>query len=433
LLIDVVEHIHGAVYDQVLTEAWSGQLTALSGALDALSAAATKIRVVGETELERHRESTRRDNRGTSLEVSVPATSRVAVRAESAVERSRRSVERRVDRGRETHHVLLGPLSAAFRALAAAVRPHRVWLLVDEWSALPLELQPLLADLLRRTVFATSGIVVKIGAIHSRSMFADVDAEHGSIGLELGADTAASLDLDDFLLFRNDTAMTVEFYSTLLRRHMAAMSSRVGRADDQINRLIANARSSAMLTNSLFATPAAFHALVLGGEGVPRDFLQIAGLAAAMAHNQPISVKQVNEATRNFFLRDKETRIPKLARSVFTHLVEQSVRQKSRIIPLRRNGESDDDLVEKLYDARVIHRVRQGLCLDAQHPTEMYDVYVIDAGAFLGLITAGRIRPVDDGLDPGARFADIGEIEARGRSFVALPRHWYRTPPRPRR
>jgi hypothetical protein len=63
----------------------------------------------------------------------------------------------------------------------------------------------------------------------------------------------------------------------------------------------------------------------------------------------------------------------------------------------------------------------------------MYDVYVIDAGAFLGLISAGKIRPVDDGLDPGARFADIGEIEARGRSFVALPRMWYRTPVRSRR
>jgi len=433
LLIDVVEQIHAAVYEQVVSDTWSPYLTALSGALDALSAAATEIRVVGETELESQRESIRRDSRGSSLEVSAPPTPHITVRAESARERSRRSVQRRVDRGRETHHVLLGPLSAAFRALAAAVRPHRVWLLVDEWSALPLELQPLLADLLRRTMFATSGIVVKIGAIHGRSEFADVDAEHGSIGLELGADTAASLDLDDFLLFRNDTAMTVGFYSTLLCRHMTAMSSRAGHAGDQVDRLISSARSPAQLTKLLFATPAAFQALVLGAEGVPRDFLQIAGLAAAMAHNQPINVKQVNEATRNFFLRDKETRIPKLARPAFAQLMEQSVRQKSRIIPLRRSSESSDDVIEKLYDARVIHRVRQGLCLDAQHPTEMYDVYVIDAGAFLGLITAGKIRPVDDGLDPGARFADIGEIEARGRSFAALPRHWYRAPPRSRR
>jgi hypothetical protein len=430
LLIDVVEQVHAAVYDQALSDAWSGHLTALSGALDALAAAATEIRVVGETEVEHEQEQSRRDIHGWSADLSVSSAAHATLRAETARERSRRSVERRLDRGRETHHVLLGRLSAAFRMLAAAVHPHRVCLLMDEWSALPLELQPLLADLLRRTVFATSGMVVKIGAIHGRSQFADVDSGRGSIGLALGADTAATVDLDDFLLFRNDTAMTIDFYAALLYRHLLSMVSRVGKTDQQIDRVMTNVRSPAQLAGLVFATPAAFHALVMGAEGVPRDFLQIAGLAAAMAHHQPIGVKQVNEATRNFFLRDKETRIPKIATPVFMRLLEQAVRQQSRIIPLRRNGESNDELIDRLYDARVIHRVRQGLNLDVQHPAEMYDVYVVDAGAFLGLISTGKIRPVDDGLDPGARFADIGEIEARARSFAALPRLWYRTPPK---
>jgi hypothetical protein len=395
--------------------------------MDALGVAATQIRVVGETEVEQHRESSSRATRGSSIDLSAGPGPRASWKADSVRERAKRAVDRRLDRGRERPHVLLGPLSGAFQALALAVHPRQVWLLLDEWSALPLELQPLLADMLRRTVFATSGLVVKISAIHGRSRFADMESPGtlaGTLlGLELGADTAATLDLDDFLLFRNDAASTLDFYSSMLHRHLTAMSDR---ADARAQQLLAAAHSPAKLTGLLFATPAAFHNLVLGAEGVPRDFLQIAGLAAGTAYDRQIGYNHVNGATRSFFLRDKETRIPKAARHVFGALMEQAVRQRSRIVPLRRDSESNDDIIQRLYDARVIHRVRQGIFLDPQRPTEMYDVYVIDSGAFLGLVTAGKIRPTADGLDSVARFADEGEIEIRGRSFVSLPLRWYR-------
>jgi hypothetical protein len=423
LLVDVVEHMHTQVYEQALKDQWSGRLEAIGVAMDALGEAATQIRVVGETEVEQHRESSSRAGSSRSIDVSAASSPRISWKADSARERAKRDVDRRLDRGRERPHVLLGPLSGAFRALAQAVHPRQVWLLLDEWSALPLELQPLLADLLRRTVFATSGIVVKISAIHGRSVFADVESVGTFLGLELGADTAATLDLDDFLLFRNDAVSTLDFYSSLLHRHLMAMS---GRADARARQVLTAARSPAKLTGLLFATPTAFHNLVLCAEGVPRDFLQIAGLAAGTAYDRQIGVSHVNGATRSFFLRDKDSRIPKTARHVFGALIEQAVRQRSRIVPLRRDGESNDDVIQRLYDARVIHRVRQGVSLDPQHPTEMYDVYVLDSGAFLGLVAAGKIRPTQDGLDLVARFADEGEIEIRGRTFVSLPPRWYR-------
>jgi hypothetical protein len=433
LLVDVIESIHTQIYEQVLDDRWSSMLGEISQALDALAEAATQIRVIGETEVEQQKETSSRATGTASVEISLTPDPRAAWRAESSKERSKRSTQRRLDRGHEAHYVLLGPLSGAFRALAAAVHPHPVWLLLDEWSALPLDLQPLLADLLRRTVFATNGVVVKISAIHGRSRFADVEAVGNPVGLELGADTAATLDLDDFLLFRNDVASTLDFYSALLCRHMAAMPTRVGRTDGPAQRFLADGDSHAKVINRLFATAGAFHALVLGAEGVPRDALQIAGLAAGTAFDEPITANHVAEATRNFFLRDKDARIPKAARHAYTNLIEQAARQKSRIIPLRRDGESDDEVIQRLYDARVIHRVRQGLRLDAQHPTEVYDVYVIDSGAFLGLITTGKIRPAQDGLDPGARFADAAEIEIRGPTFVRMPHRWYSRPPPGRR
>ena len=426
LLVDVVEHVHSQIYEQVLTERWTAHLGQISGALDALGTAATQIQVVGETEVEEQRESSMFANEGQSIELSVARDPRAAWKAEASTRRSKRSAERRVDRGREAHHVLIGPLSSAIRHLASAISPHELWLFVDEWSALPLDLQPLLADLLRRTFLSTPGVVVKISAIHGRSRFADLEAAGTPIGLELGADTAATLDLDDFLLFRNDAATTLDFYSTLLHRHVTAMTVRPDRVDRPTQRLIHALNSPAKLTAQLFASAGSFHSLVVGAEGVPRDALQIAGLAAGNAYNQPIATVHVATATRDFFLRDKDGRIPKHARQVFNNLMNQAVRQKSRIIPLRHDGESDDEIIQRLYDARVIHRVRQGMSLDSQHPTETYDIYVIDYGCFLGLVRSRRIGAVNNALDPGARFADAGEIEIRRRSFVGMTPRWYR-------
>ncbi|HTI22829.1 MAG TPA: hypothetical protein VL652_17675 [Kutzneria sp.] len=64
------------------------------------------------------------------------AGQRRTVRAESRLLRT----------GVERHHVLFGPLGRALRAVTKALRPSRLWLLLDEWSSLPLERQPLLAD-----------------------------------------------------------------------------------------------------------------------------------------------------------------------------------------------------------------------------------------------------------------------------------------------
>ena len=415
LLVDVVEHVHGQIYDRVLTEEWSADVDAVSLALDRLAEAATQIRVVGDVEVAQEHESTSQVTRSVSAEASIGTDPRIAWRIDSGKDRAARRLERRLDRGREVHHVLLGPLSTAFQQLAAAMRPHPIWLLIDEWSALPLELQPVLADLLRRTVFATTGIAVKISAIHGRSRFAETWTTGYTVGLELGADTAATLDLDDFLLFRNDIASTLGFYAALLHHHLAAMASGNGRrtGDDHLMRAVAGAQTPAKLTRLVFDTADAFHALVLGAEGVPRDLLQIVGLAAGIAYDQPISTGHVTEAARNFFLRDKEPLISKDARAVFAHLVEECVRQKTRVIPLRREGESDDELIRRLYDARVIHRVKQGMSLNPSRPTELYDVYVVDSGAFLGLPAAGKARARYAALDPAARFADASEIETR--------------------
>jgi hypothetical protein len=425
LLVDVVEAIHEAICDRVLDDRWHGRLDALSAGLDALAAAATQIRVVGDIEVERHTEDQSHSERSRELGISLARDQAGSAKLSRRAEQSKRHLERTVNRGHESHHVLLGPLSAAIQSIANALAPQELWLLIDEWSALPIEIQPLMADLLRRTFLAISGVVVKISAVHGRSIFREADSAASPIGLELGADTAASLDLDDFLLFRNDSAATLDFYAELLFRHVTAVARRIDRPNENLLRRLDTPNS---LIRELFASQDSFHHLVLGAEGVPRDALQIAGLAAGAAYGRPITSAHVTTATRDFYLRDKERHLSQQTHRVFSNLIEQCARQRSRIIPLRRDGESNENVIQRLYDARLIHRVRQGVSLDPQHPSEVYDIYVIDYGCFLGLLTAGRIRTTEDGLDPGARFADSNEVEIRGRTFVRMVPGWYRKP-----
>lgn len=138
--------------------------------------------------------------------------------------RTRRATSnRRLARGSERYHIIFGDLSRAVRGVLDVVAPAQIWLLLDEWSSIPLELQPFLADMLRRNMFTARGFVVKIGAIERRSNFAITGASGDYIGIELGADTSASLDIDKYLFFDNERTAVEEFfvmsYTSMLPRY----------------------------------------------------------------------------------------------------------------------------------------------------------------------------------------------------------------------
>ena len=94
--------------------------------------------------------------------------------------------------------------------------------MLDEWSTIPLDLQPYLADLIRRAVFPVTGITVKIAAIEQRSNFKI--GPHGDYtGIEIGADASADVDLDDYMVFDNQCwTAALEFFQELLFKHYAS-------------------------------------------------------------------------------------------------------------------------------------------------------------------------------------------------------------------
>jgi hypothetical protein len=196
LLVDTLE----AVHEELLSLAIEREIGAHSGllqALDALADAATAVEVVGEVERETKIGGSAESSRG--IELSASSTAKMSMAQHESV-----TAESRTRRtGTEQHHVLFGPLSRALLAITRALGGMRLWLRLDEWSSVPLDLQPLLADLLRRSFLPTTGITVKIAAIEHRPRFRQPTANGDHVGIEVGADAASAVRLDDIMIFDN--------------------------------------------------------------------------------------------------------------------------------------------------------------------------------------------------------------------------------------
>lgn len=250
-----------------------------------------------------------------------------------------------------------------------------LWLLIDEWAEVPLDLQPYLADLLRRSLFSIQGITVKIAAIEKRTNF-KLDNNGSYIGLETGADISAGLNLDEFMVFDNDEAKSIEFFKSLLYNHINQIMLDSGAGLQNANELI----------NEGFTQIGAFEELVKASEGIPRDAINILVHSALKARSEKISIPHIRYAARQWYNTDKEKAISgrptskKLLRWIIDEVIGS---KKNRAFLLSADVEDDD--IEYLYDNRLLHIIKQNIS-SKDKPGERYNVYQLDFGTYVHLI-----------------------------------------------
>jgi hypothetical protein len=88
-----------------------------------------------------------------------------------------------------------------------------LYVLIDEWSSLPIDIQPFLAEFLKRGILPVKRAVVKIASLEYRSAFRSSD---GVTGFELGADIATALELDDYYVFDRNPESVTDVFSDML-------------------------------------------------------------------------------------------------------------------------------------------------------------------------------------------------------------------------
>jgi hypothetical protein len=153
------------------------------------------------------------------------------------------------------------------KALSALGVEH-LYLLIDEWTTIPREVQPYVAELMKRTLLPSSRITVKIASLEYRSNFT-IGAERANpTGFELGSDISANLDLDDYYVHARHPKQADELFLELLHKHVQAELE-----EGYLSELGLMERSQ--FRARLFTDPSTFAELVRAGEGVVRDFLAI--------------------------------------------------------------------------------------------------------------------------------------------------------------
>jgi hypothetical protein len=296
--------------------------------------------------------------------------------------------------GSTRHRVHFGGVGQVLSRIIENLDRRRIWVLLDEWSVVPNDVQPLLADLLRRSLLPLKGITVKIGAIEQRSTLQIVGDRGDYTGIELGADVAADVNLDDFIVFENDAARATEFFQELIYRHYKSAAEDLG---------FEIITSSSELVRLAFTQRNVFDEFVRAAEGVPRDAIYILGIAAQRAFDEPISVFHIRSAAKTWYQRDKEAPVAANSQArEFLHWIIDEVIAHRRARAFLFQSNTRHPLIDTLFDARVQHLLKRNISAHDE-PGVRYDVYKIDYGCYVDLLTTLKapqgLLPSGDGGD----------------------------------
>ena len=228
LLVDICGAIHSGLLD-IFTDPGRGwDLSAVIPLMDNFVSGFSEKRVSGCAEQEIGSKATGGVTSSASVTGQVSSSPKLSLSA-SFGENSSEDWQRRLKvSGQEDSWISFQYFSKAIRALAEHVRPKRLWFLIDEWTTIPSEIQPYLADLIRRAMFPVPNITTKIAAIEHRARFKLERSDGSYVGFELGADISASINLDDYLVIDNDEARALDFFRHFVANHVIAVAEELG-------------------------------------------------------------------------------------------------------------------------------------------------------------------------------------------------------------
>ncbi len=404
LLVDTLSAVYEKLYEYSVENSDVVDLAQAGPALDGLAEAMTQVRVIGRVEAESMAQAEGETKDQSTYKIGVGMDTIGASASSRSSRRDRVAVGQTVRQtGTEMLTVNFGSLGAAVRRLIDQLNGKRIWILLDEWSSVPLDLQPLLADLLRRSVLSAPLVTVKIAAIEQRSQFLVPRAEGDYLGIEVGADASADVNLDDFMVFDNAATRAEEFFRNLVFRHFMAAAD----ASDDGNCDLPQVEGEFVRLG--FTQRRAFEEFVRAAEGVPRDGINILSLAAQRANEAQISIEHIRSAATAWYQRDKDNavRANERAQELLSWIIHEVIgERRARAFLLRSNV--SDKLIDDLYDARVLHVLKRGIATHDQ-PGIRYDVFKLDYGCYVDLVNTARspqgLLPKDS--EDGAAYVEV--------------------------
>lgn len=211
------------------------------------------------------------------------------------------------------------------------------------------------------------------------------------------------MNLDDFMVFDNDAARATLFFQELLYRHYKLAAADLGQHNIQ--------PTAQEMVRLAFTQRNTFEEFVRAAEGVPRDAINILGLAAQRALANSVSTEHIRSAAKTWYQRDKEASVSAnaTAKEFLNWIVEDVIAHRRARAFLFRSG-ARHELVDALFDARVLHLLKRNIAAHDQ-PGVRYDVYKIDYGCYVDLLTTARapqgLLALDEGETGDIRYINV--------------------------
>lgn len=265
-----------------------------------------------------------------------------------------------------------------------------IMLLLDEWSEINIGIQPLLAEIIKKT-FSAINVFTKVAAIPNRTNLG-YKTEQKFFGLEDGGDIF-SYPLDMRYVFEVNKAQTRDFFNDLLYKHLTSINETL------ITQLLRkNKTSKDKLINLLFAN-VALNEILVACAGIPRDFMNLflnsydKFILSSSSTAQRISVKNIRSANAEWYEKDKKEQVDKhnIERQLLTEIVQEVIEKKKSMHFLIPEKHSNNKHIQNLIDFRVIHLRKSGYS-HQDHSGVVYNVYSVDYGCYNSLnITKSKL------------------------------------------
>jgi hypothetical protein len=280
---------------------------------------------------------------------------------------------------RET--VVFAEVSKSLNEVLAALGLDSFLLLIDEWTAIPADLQPYVADFIKRSLMTCQRLTIKIASLEYRSEFSVQLDDNYIVGFEIGPDISANLDLDDYYVYDRNPQQVVASLLELLYRHVLA------ELPDDYLKNEENVHNAVAFRTRLFTEPATFSELVRAGEGVVRDFLGIFSMAyfrAFRTDSKKIDLSSIEEAARDWFETDKSANLSPQHQIVLNRIITDVIGNRQARSFLLERTQSNHPMVHSLFDLRLLHLMARGYS-DKQNVGLRYNIYSLDYGTYVDL------------------------------------------------
>ena len=377
----LVQDVLAAIHDELLKIAFEAIDTiddhkGVTRALDKLSTECTRTKITGTTEISEREEGSSQASNAAGLKLSLSKNPELDLFAKGERSVESATIRSRMLQGHEIAHISFGALQDSLRDVLESLNISRLWIILDESSVIPFDLQPYMADIIRRCFMPIASLTIKFAAIEHRTNF-KINLPQGQyVGLELGADLSADANLDDFMVFDNDSERSKEFFGNLVFNHLKAN-------DESILKGVA---SKDQLVRELFNQIPTFEEFVRASEGVPRDALHLLSTAVQTSFGKKITTPDVRSSARTWYTRDKSAAIfENIELNNFLQQIVEVVigHRKARAFLFRADARNEN--LEELFDARLLHILKKNIP-SHDSPGIRYNAFKLGYGCYVDLI-----------------------------------------------